>query len=108
MWQLCALSYSDTHTCSTRHMYSFLPMGCLQKYCSLAWLRLYPRNSQPPRKLPGPGYWCQHPAYRVPLGPHKTKLVRCMHGTSETLLPSHLTEYWWEQMHRATPFNDIL
>src|SRR6218665_2456220 len=85
-----------TATSSTRHMYSFLPMGCLQKYCNLAWLRLYPRNSQPPRNFLDPVTGANTQRIECHWGHIKTRLVRCMHGTSETLLPSHLAEYWWE------------
>ena len=38
----------------------------------------------------------------------KTKLVRTMRGTSSTLLPGHLAEYWWKKLHAKTPFNDIV
>ena len=41
-------------------------------------------------------------------GHFKTKLVRSMRGTSETLLPGHLAEHWWKKLHKGSPFNDIV
>ena len=29
----------------------------------------------------------------------KTKFVRTMRGTSQHLLPGHLTEYWFKKLH---------
>lgn len=38
----------------------------------------------------------------------KTELLRKMRGTSETLLPGHLAEYWWRKLHKETPFLDVM
>lgn len=38
----------------------------------------------------------------------KTKILRSMRGTRQNLLPGHLAEYWWRQIHRKTPFLDIV
>lgn len=41
-------------------------------------------------------------------GKIKTKLIRLMRGTNENLLPGHLAEFWWKEIHKDTPFNDII
>lgn len=38
----------------------------------------------------------------------KTLILRQMRGTTTTLLPGHLAEYWWVKTHTHTPLNDIL
>jgi hypothetical protein len=41
-------------------------------------------------------------------GDLKTKLLRCMRGTTQLLLRNHLAEAWWRSIHRKTPFLDLL
>ena len=38
----------------------------------------------------------------------KTKILRQMRGTKEHLIPGHLAEYWWKNLHNNTPFWDII
>ena len=38
----------------------------------------------------------------------KTKILRSMRGTNETLIPGHLAEFWWRGLHKNTPFWDII
>lgn len=38
----------------------------------------------------------------------KTQLLRNMHGTSAILLPGHLAEYWWKNLHCRSPFWDLI